>query len=204
MSTPRILCVAGSLRRDSFSRLLLDWAKTLAPDDVEFDDFHELGAIPHFNQDLEGESTPKAVSDFRIRIGQADAVLVATPEYNGSMPGVLKNALDWASRPTADGALKNKPAAVVGASPGNHGAQWAQADVRRVLTAIGAEVLDAELAVRRVHEKIDANGDLRNAEQEKRLREIISALLELTGAPVPAELAVSAAYSQECQRIGVT
>ena len=100
-----------------------------------------LGDLPHFSQELEGERTPASVEALRRRIAAADALLIATPEYNSAMPGVLKNGLDWASRPSGESVLAAKPAAVLGASPGRFGAVRAQADVRTVLTAIGAEVL---------------------------------------------------------------
>lgn len=197
-----VLGIVGSLRRRSLNRVLLGRAEALAPDGVAFDIFDELGAIPHFNQDSEGDLTPPIVDDLRARIQGANAVLVATPEYNGSMPGVLKNALDWASRPPGESALADKPAAAIGASPGRFGAQRAQADVRRVLTAIGAEVLDQELPVSRAHEVIDERGIL-DEDVERRLAAVVASLVELAGAPVPAELADSAAYSLECQRLGV-
>ena len=150
-----VLGIAGSFRHGSLNRLLLRCAEALAPDGVVFDPYGDLEAVPHFSEDLEGDRTPASVRDLRARIDRADAVLFATPEYNSSMPGVLKNALDWASRPTGESVLVDKPAAVVGASPGRFGAQRAQADVRKVLTAIGAGVLDKELPVARAHEVLD-------------------------------------------------
>ena len=195
--------ISGSLRQASFNWLLLRRAEALAPDGVAFDIFADLGAIPHFNQDCEGELTPPVVHDLRARIGRADAVLVATPEYNSSMPGVLKNALDWVSRPPGGSVLADKPAAAVGASPGRFGAQRAQADVRKVLTAIGAEVLDQELPVARAHEAFDKRGKILDAAVEQQLAAFVASLVELAGVPVPAKPTDAAAYSLECQRLTV-
>jgi len=198
-----VLGIVGSLRRASLNRLLLRRAVALAPEGVAFDIFAELGAIPHFSQDSEGNLTPPVVHDLRARIDRADGVLVATPEYNGSMPGVLKNAIDWASRPPGESVLADKPAAAVGASPGRFGAQRAQADVRKVLTATGAEVLDQELPVARAHEVIDERGEILDEQVERRLAALVASLVELAGMPVPGKLADSGAYSLECQRLAV-
>ena len=199
---PTVLGIVGSLRGDSFNGLLLRRAGELVPEGVAFDTFAELGSIPHFNQDAEGDLTPPAVDELRERIGRASAILIATPEYNSAMPGVLKNALDWASRPPGESVLADRPAAVIGASPGGFGAQRAQADVRRVLTAIGAEVLDVELPVARAHEAFDERGALRDEEMERRLSALLGSLVELAGVPVLEGPATLAAYSLECQRLG--
>ena len=197
----RVFGIPGSLRRGSFNRSLLRSAEELAPANVVFDTFDGLGGIPPCSQDLEGGLTPAAVVDLRARIGRADAVLVATPEYNSSMPGVLKNMLDWASRPAGESVLAGKPAAVLGASPGRYGAVWAQADARKVLTAIGANVLDAEFPFPRVHEKFDERRNLVDEPVRDELRALVSSLLDLVAEPAPAELAESAAYSLECQQL---
>ena len=138
----KVLAIPGSLRGDSFNARLLHRLVELAPPELVFIDhfLDGLGDLPHFSQELEGERTPASVEALRRRIAAADALLIATPEYNSAMPGVLKNGLDWASRPSGESVLAAKPAAVLGASPGRFGAVRAQADVRTVLTAIGAEV----------------------------------------------------------------
>ena len=143
----RILGISGSLRRDSYNTLLLAAAADALPDGVELVRWDGLAAVPPFDEDAEAAPAPAAVADLRAAIAAADAVLIATPEYNGSVPGQLKNALDWVSRPYATNPLRNTPAAVVGASTGGFGAVWAQADLRRILARIGARVLDTELAV---------------------------------------------------------
>src|SRR5919197_4188351 len=142
----RILAISGSLRRDSYNTALLRAARELAPAGVTVESYDGLAAIPAFNEDLEADP-PAEVLDIRERIAEADALLVATPEYNGSAPGALKNALDWASRPRGSAVLVAKPAAVIGASPGSFGAKWAQEQIRRALMLSGAMVVDAELAV---------------------------------------------------------
>src|SRR5579859_6329119 len=137
----RILGISGSLRRDSHNTRLLRGVGELLPDGVELDIFDQLGAIPPYSEDEE-HATPPAVAALKAAIAGADAVLVATPEYNASIPGVLKNALDWVSRPPAQSPLRSKPAAVIGASTGLFGAVWAQAELRKVLKTIGARVVE--------------------------------------------------------------
>lgn len=142
----RVLGIAGALRRDSHNAELLREAAALLPPGVQLEVFDGLRDIPPFDADAEGDPGP-AVEALRAALAGSDAVLVATPEYNSSLPGVLKNALDWASRPGPTNVLRNKPAAVIGASTGMFGAVWAQAEARKVLAAIGARVVDRELAV---------------------------------------------------------
>jgi chromate reductase, NAD(P)H dehydrogenase (quinone) len=142
----RILGISGSLRRDSHNTELLRAAATLLPSGVEFELYHGLRDIPPYDEDHD-QAGEAAVLRLKERIAAADAVLFATPEYNHSIPGHLKNALDWVSRPLADTPLKGKPVAVIGASTGMFGAVWAQAELRKVLSAIGARVIDRELPV---------------------------------------------------------
>jgi chromate reductase, NAD(P)H dehydrogenase (quinone) len=153
----RILGLSGSLRRDSHNSRLLAGVASLLPEGVELVLFGELGAIPPFNEDDE-HTTPPAVADLKAAIEAADAVLIATPEYNGSIPGVLKNALDWVSRPFATTPLMNKPTAVIGASTSLFGAVWAQAEVRKVLATIGARVVDRELPIAQAEEALGKDG----------------------------------------------
>ncbi len=142
----KVLGLSGSLRAGSHNSMLLRAAAELLPPECELVEFDGLKAIPPFDEDDE-HARPDAVWALHEAIANADAVLLATPEYNHSMPGQLKNALDWMSRPLADSPLRNKPTAVVGASTGLFGAVWAQADARKVLAAIGARVIDRELPV---------------------------------------------------------
>ena len=142
----RVLGISGSLRRDSHNTELLRAAASLLPSGVELEMFDGLAEIPPFNEDLE-RSAPQPVHRLRAEIGAAHAILIATPEYNHSIPGHLKNALDWVSRPHSTNTLRDKPVAVMGASTGMFGAVSAQAELRKVLSAIGARVVDREIPV---------------------------------------------------------
>jgi len=148
----RVLGIAGSLRRGSYNHALLREAAERLPAGAELVEFDRLGEIPPYDADVEAEGTPEPVEALRQAMRNADAVIVATPEYNHSIPGVLKNALDWASRPAGQSALTGKPAAVVGASTGMFGAVWAQAETRKVLGALGGRVVERELPVARAAE----------------------------------------------------
>ena len=173
----RVLGISGSLRRDSFNSGLLRTAAELLPSGVELEVFDGLKAIPPYDADDDVDGAPDAVRALREALAGADAVLIATPEYNASVPGVLKNALDWASRPHATNPLRGKPAAVVGASTGMFGAVWAQADARKVLATIGARVVDRELPVAEADERFDADGRLVDQEVEEQLAEIVVELV---------------------------
>ncbi len=143
----KVLGISGSLRRESHNSALLRAAAERLPAGVELVPFERLGEIPAYDEDVELDGVPESVADLREAIRDADAVLVATPEYNHSIPGQLKNALDWASRPAGQSALNGKPAATIGASTGMFGAVWAQAELRKVLGAMGGRVVEAELPV---------------------------------------------------------
>jgi chromate reductase len=173
----KVLAIAGSLRRESYNRGLLLTAAELLPAEVELSLFEDLKAIPPYDQDDDREPAPLAVARLRAAIAGADVLLLATPEYNSSIPGQLKNALDWASRPAGSSVLLNKPVAVVGASTGAFGAVWAQAELRKVLAATGARVVDAELAVGHAAERFDERGRLGDEELREQLGEVIELLL---------------------------
>jgi chromate reductase, NAD(P)H dehydrogenase (quinone) len=153
----RVLTISGSLRAGSYNTALARTAADVAPAGVEVEVYDRLGELPLFDADLEGVE-PEAVVDLRKRISDADAILFVTPEYNGSIPGALKNAIDWASRPRGDAALLNKTVAVAGASTGQYGAMWAQQDLRRILGVAGARVVCPELPVSRARDTCDENG----------------------------------------------
>ena len=174
----RVLGISGSLRRDSHNTALLRAAGELVEEQgAEFEVFDGLKAIPAYDQDDDVGSGPIAVARLRRAIADADAVLLATPEYNSSIPGVLKNAVDWASRPFATNPLRNKPLAVIGASTGMFGAVWAQAELRKVLGATGARVAEVELAVGHAHQNLDPDGHPADPAQEEALRNLIRVLL---------------------------
>ena len=182
----RVLGISGSLRRDSHNRRLLAAAARALPADVQFEEWSELELIPPFNEDLDGDDAPAAVERMRAALSGADAILIATPEYNHSIPGQLKNALDWASRPFPDNALRAKPVAVIGASTSLFGAVWAQAEVRKVLTAAGARPLDEELPVASAQLAFEPDGELRDPAQQAALTEVIARLLDEARVPVGA------------------
>jgi chromate reductase len=142
----KVLGISGSLRQGSYNAQLLRAAAELLPPGVELEIFDGLREIPAYVEDEAGPP-PVAVRRLKKAIADADAVLIATPEYNHSIPGALKNALDWVSRPLAGNPMMGKPALVVGASTGMFGAVWAQAETRKVLGALGARVIDEELPV---------------------------------------------------------
>jgi chromate reductase, NAD(P)H dehydrogenase (quinone) len=150
----KILAVSGSLRADSYNTQLLRAAAAAAPGGVEVELWEGIGDLPIYDQDVEGD-VPERVRRLRQDWAAADAILFATPEYNGSVPGGLKNAVDWASRPKGEAALMNKTVAVVGASMGQFGAMWAQQDLRRILGIAGARVVGEGLPVSRAHEGFD-------------------------------------------------
>jgi chromate reductase, NAD(P)H dehydrogenase (quinone) len=173
----RVLGITGSLRRDSYNHALMREAAERLPAGVELVEFERLAEIPPYDADLEELETPDAVAELREAMRKADAVLVATPEYNHSIPGVLKNALDWASRPAGQSALTGTPAAVIGASTGMFGAVWAQAETRKVLGALGGRVVEAELPVAKAAD-LHREGRLQlSPEQSQQLEEILATLV---------------------------
>ena len=178
----QILGIAGSLRRGSHNRKLLRAAGDVLPPGAVLTEWDGLRELPAFDEDLE-EAPPAAVQELLNAIAGADAVLVATPEYNASIPGVLKNAFDWASRPFPGNVLRDKPAAVVGASTGLFGAVWAQAETRKVLKYAGAQVLEAELAVGMADGAFDEDGRLADPELRTRLGELLAELGQEVAAP---------------------
>src|SRR4051794_19373810 len=183
----RILGLSGSLRASSYNTQLLRAASGLLPAGVELELFDGLKAVPPYDEDDDVDPAPPAVARFREAIAGADALLFATPEYNSSIPGVLKNAIDWASRPIATNPLRNKPIAVIGASTGMFGAVWAQAELRKVLGAAGARVTEVELAVGHAHEQLDQAGQLADPSQQEALGDSVLILLgELQNAEVAA------------------
>jgi chromate reductase, NAD(P)H dehydrogenase (quinone) len=173
----KILAISGSLRRGSHNRNLLLTAAELLPAYVDFELYEDLRWVPPYDQDDDLDPPSAAVARLRAAIAGADALLIATPEYNSSIPGQLKNALDWASRPIATSVLRNKPVAVTGASTGAFGAVWSQAELRKVLAASGARVLDAELAVGHAAERFDEHNRLDDEDLREQLREVTDMLL---------------------------
>jgi len=174
----RILAVAGSLRQGSYNRGLLRAAEALAPDGVEVR-FFDIGQLPFFNQDVEAAGDPEPVQRFKDAIASSNAVLIATPEYNGAVPGVLANAIDWASRPSGRSVLRNKLVSVMGAVLGTSGSENAQAALRGVLGRIGAIVVpDPQVLVPRASRLFDEHVDLRDEGTREEIRQLVEALVE--------------------------
>jgi chromate reductase, NAD(P)H dehydrogenase (quinone) len=173
----KVLGISGSLRRDSYNTKLLHAAEELLPSFVDFEQWDGLKAVPPYDEEDDVDPGPPAVAALRGAVADADAMLFATPEYNSSVPGQLKNALDWLSRPLATNPLRNKPVLVVGASTGAFGAVWSQAELRKVLAATGARVVDAEVAVGHAPTKFDDSGRLVDDELREQLDEALDVLL---------------------------
>lgn len=173
--SPLVVCgIAGSLRTGSLNRALLRAARELAPADMEIRIFDGMADIPLYNQDVEVIGDPEPVQALKRAIGEADALLVVTPEYNHGVPGVLKNAIDWASRPPRGSVLAGKPAAILGASPGVTGTARAQSQLRQAFVFTNTPVLpQPEILVYRAHEKFDADGRL----TDEKTREFVGKLL---------------------------
>jgi chromate reductase len=187
-----ILGVSGSLRRDSYNTRLLACAARLLPAQVEYVRFQELKAIPPFDEDDEAQPATGA-STWRQAVEWADALLVSTPEYNSSIPGQLKNAIDWASRPSDRPAIRGKDVAVIGASTGMFGAVWAQVEARKAFAAAGARVVDRELAVCGAHVQFDQDGKLNDGALEGGLEEIVVRLAAEARASITARLSAAMA-----------
>jgi chromate reductase len=173
----RVLLVSGSLRRGSYNAALLGQAANALPSGVRHVWLDAIAGLPPYSEDDDGERPPAPVERLRRAIAAADAVLIATPEYNGSIPGGLKNAVDWASRPFPDNAWRDKPVAVIGASTGIFGAVWAQAELRKSLRLAGARVIDAELAVRGARDAFLPSGALGDPDLATGLHEAVAALV---------------------------
>ena len=175
----KILAFAGSLRRGSFNRALLHTAVELAPEDAEIEIF-DLEGIPLYNEDLLA-SMPAKVTFFKNRIKAADAILIATPEYNHSVPGVLKNALDWASRPAGDNAFKDKPAAIMSAATGMIGGARAQIDLRHTFVFLEMHAVNRpEVYITFADQKFDTNGRLTDEKARGLVKDLLTALINWT------------------------
>jgi chromate reductase len=181
----RVLAISGSLRSDSNNTGLLRALREEAPEGVEIELWGGLREIPPYDADDDGVPGPATVAAFRELVREVDAVFFATPEYNSSVPGALKNALDWASRPLATNTFRNKPVAVISSSAGAFGGVWAAAELRKVLGAMGARVTDAELSVGHAMDKFGDDGHLADDDVRQGLRDALATLV----AEVPAEVA---------------
>ena len=180
MNNPiRILCIAGSLRRESYNRSTLRAATELAPEGATIEIF-ELDGIPGFNQDEE-QNPPEKVAEFKRKIREADAILFVTPEYNYSVPGVLKNAIDWASRPYGDSAWNGKPAAIMGASIGGIATARAQYHLRQMMVFLNMfPVNQPEVMIGNCGDKFDQQGNLTDEATKDFIRQLLESLVQWT------------------------
>jgi chromate reductase, NAD(P)H dehydrogenase (quinone) len=171
-----ILILVGSLRAGSWTAQLSEAAAALLPDGATARVYAGLGDLPHYDQDLDTDEAPPAVAALRDAVRRSDGLVVATPEYNGSMPGVLKNAIDWASRPRGSSPLEGLPVAVLSVSPSPRGAQWARQEAEKVLTVAGAVPLAASLGVASVQTAL-VGGHVADPDVERALRDLLQALV---------------------------
>jgi chromate reductase, NAD(P)H dehydrogenase (quinone) len=178
----RVLGISGSLRAASYNTALLRSAAELMPPGVTLEIYEDLELLPPYNEDRDTDDPPAEVARLRAEIAGADAVLFATPEYNTTMPGQMKQVVDWASRPHGpDSALWGKPVAAMGASITDYGAMWAQDHLRKALGVSGSRVLDMELAVPHADDLFSDDGELIDAETRERLAELVQSLVEHQG-----------------------
>ena len=186
---PLVVCgIAGSLRERSFNRALLRAAKELAPEGMEIRIFDRMAEMPLFNEDVEVHGDPEPVQALKRAIGEADALLIATPEYNHGVPGVLKNAIDWASRPARGSVLSGKPTAILGASPGVTGTARAQSQLRQAFVFTNTPaVLQPEILVYRANEKFDSERRLTDEKTREFVGKLLVTLADWTRRLAPAE-----------------
>src|SRR5947209_12663160 len=174
----KVLGISGSLRRDSYNtKLLRAVGEMFERYGVKFGVYEDLKQVPPYDEDDDLQDAPAAVARLRAAVAGADAVFFSTPEYNHSIPGQLKNAVDWLSRPAGSGALNGKHVAVIGASTGMFGAVWSQAELRKVLGAAGARVVEGEVAVGHAHTRFDEQGRLIAPELAEQVDAVVQAVI---------------------------
>ncbi|CAM3231055.1 NAD(P)H-dependent oxidoreductase [Prescottella defluvii] len=179
MSQTRVLTLVGSLRAGSVNRQVAETAAAVAPEGVELSIYEGLGELPFYNEDVDlPGATIAGVDELRAAAAAADAVLLVTPEYNGTVPAVLKNAIDWLSRPYGAGAVSNKPVAVISASPSPNAAKWAHDDARKALGIAGGKVLEAELSIGGTIQKFGELHPRENAEVAQQVAGVVAALVD--------------------------
>ncbi len=175
-----VLALVGSLRTASINRQLAELAAQSAPDGVTVVVYDGLGDLPFYNEDIDTADAPAAVSALRTAAADADAALVVTPEYNGSIPGVLKNAIDWLSRPWGDGAFKDKPLAVIGTALGRYGGAWAHDETRKSFGIAGARVVES-ISLSLPAGSLDGKHPREDAEVAAAVREALATLVAEVG-----------------------
>ncbi len=177
----RVLAISGSLRSGAYSTRIAEAAADLLPGVSELEVYDDLAAIPNYDQDLDQDPAPDAVESLRRRIEEADALLIVTPEYNAAIPGGLKNAIDWASRPHGESALAGKPAAIVSSSPVPFGGVWANQQIRKAFTVTGTPTVETELAIGKIDQKVGPGGALTDESTRDQIRSLLAELEELVG-----------------------
>ena len=176
----KILGIPGSLRKGSFNKMAIVAAKSLVSDNADLEIYEDMDKLPPFNQDLEND-LPEIVKVFKKKIKNADAILFSTPEYNFSIPGVLKNAIDWASRPYGDNSWEGKPVAVMGGSSGMAGATRAQLHLRQTFVFMNMFPINRpQVNIPKIQDKFDQNGSLNDKETEEKIRELLKSLVDWT------------------------
>jgi chromate reductase, NAD(P)H dehydrogenase (quinone) len=175
--SPIILGIVGSLRTSSFNGALLNATKNLLPDSVEFGTF-DLNAMPHYNQDVEDSGIPTIVSEFRSKVRHADVIILAAPEYNGSVSGVLKDALDWASRPYGDGSISGKPVAVLTAVSGRNGGSAVLNHLAQILDYLDARLVGEPVLLQQASRKFDDQSDMIDPKTISQLEKLVARILE--------------------------
>ncbi len=172
----RILTISGSVRKGSVNSALLETARNISTDKFEFNNYEDLAELPIFSQDLEGENIPDVAFELGKAVLEADAVLISTPEYNGAIPGGLKNLLDWGSRPWGQGAFSGKVVAVIGASPSQYGASRAVEMTTNILEAMSAHVINRKLTVGNAPERVSSDGEIVDEMVSKSLSDVLDGL----------------------------
>lgn len=175
-----VLVLVGSLRSESVNRQLAETAIANAPDGVRMHLFDRLGELPFYNEDIDTDPVPDSVKALRDAAAEADATLIVTPEYNGTIPGVLKNAIDWFSRPYGQSALKDKPAAVIGAALGQYGGVWAHDETRKSVGIAGPRVIES-IALSIPTTSLDGKHPRESADVVEKLREVVGKLAAEVG-----------------------
>ena len=172
----KVLAISGSVRSDSVNTALLETLKNVSSDNFIVEIYEHLAELPIFNQDLEGENIPDFVAELGRSVSEADAVLISTPEYNGAIPGGLKNLLDWGSRPWGKGAVSGKPVAVIGARPSEYGASRAVARTCTILEAMSATVINRKLTVGNAPDRVAVGGEIIDEMVAKSLSDVLEGL----------------------------
>ena len=186
MSDINVLVLVGSLRAASINRQLAELAVEGAPEGVSLQLFDRLGELPFYNEDIDNDDVPEPVVALRAEAAEADATLVVTPEYNGSIPGVLKNAIDWLSRPFGNSALKDKPLAVVGSAGGQYGGVWAHDETRKSFGIAGGTPVEA-ISLSVSTKQFDGKHPGEHAEFVNQVREAVQSLADEVGAALVAK-----------------